>query len=106
MLSTQNLGGVKVTEEQLREMQVGDYILHARGGELQKVQVEKTWLPVDPEGHVQCQSLAQGPDGTIYAAQRPPLPIRDLVPEMAVGERPGRGRDGKWDGWTRMRGEA
>ncbi|MDP6438558.1 MAG: sialidase family protein [Candidatus Brocadiia bacterium] len=70
MLSTQDMGAVKVTEDQLREMQVGDYILHARGGKLEKVAVEKTRLPVDPEGHVQCQSLAQAPNGTICAAQR------------------------------------
>ena len=70
MLSTQDLGGVKVTEDQLREMQAGDYILHARGGKLQKVEVEKIRFPVDPEGHTQCLSLAQAPNGAIYAAQR------------------------------------
>ncbi len=69
MLSTQDMGGVKVSEEQLRERQVGDYVLHARGGELHKVAVEKTRLPVDPAGHVQCLNLAQAPNGTIYAAQ-------------------------------------
>ncbi len=69
MLSTQDMGGVKVTEEQLREMQAGDYILHARGGKLEKVAVEKTRLPVDPEGHAHCLNLAQGPNGTIYASQ-------------------------------------
>ena len=30
MLSTENMGGVVVTPGQLREMQAGDYILHAR----------------------------------------------------------------------------
>ena len=70
MLSTQDLGGVKVTDGQFREMQAGDYILHARGRKLEKVDVEKIRFPVDPEGHVQCVSLAQAPGGTIYTAQR------------------------------------
>ena len=69
MLSTQDLGGVQVKEEQLREMQAGDYILHARGGKLEKGEVEKIRFPVDPQGHTQCLSLAQAPGGTIYAAQ-------------------------------------
>ena len=30
MLSTENMGGVVVTPNQLTEMQAGDYILHAR----------------------------------------------------------------------------
>ncbi len=69
MLSTENMGGVTVTEEQLRAMQESDYILHARGGRLEKVQVEKIRLPRDPLGHVQRVAMAQAPDGTIYAAQ-------------------------------------
>ena len=70
MLSTQDLGGVRVTEEQLREMQAGDYVLHARDGGLEKVEVQKTRLPVDPLSHAHCMCLARAPSGTIYAAQR------------------------------------
>ena len=69
MLSTKDMGGVAVTEQQLREMQAGDYILHARNGSLDKVQVEKIRLPLDPEGHVQRLGLIQAPNGTIYASQ-------------------------------------
>ena len=70
MLSTQNMGGVTVTPEQLREMQSQDYILHARDGKLQKVSVEKIRLPLDSQGHVQRLGLALTPDGrTIYASQ-------------------------------------
>lgn len=69
MLSTRDMGGVQVTPQQLREMQAGDYILHARAGKLQKVPVKKTRLPVDPKGHVQILGLLQAPDGTLYAHQ-------------------------------------
>ncbi len=69
MLSTQDMGGVTVTEEQLRAMQEGDYILHACGGKLQKVPVEKVRLPRDPLGNVQRVCMVKAPDGTIYAAQ-------------------------------------
>ena len=70
MLSTEDMGGVPVTPEQLAEMQAGDYILHARDGELNKVEVEKIRLPLDPQGHVQRLGLVLAPDGTIYAAQQ------------------------------------
>ncbi len=70
MLSTQALGGVEVTQEQLSEMQAGDYVLHARGGKLRKVAVVKTRLPVDPLSHAHCLGLVQAPNGTIYAGQR------------------------------------
>ena len=69
MLSTDSMGGVTVTEEQLHAMQQGDYILHARGGKLEKIPVEKIRLPRDPLGHVQRVCMAQAPDGTIYAAE-------------------------------------
>ena len=69
MLSTENMGGVVVTESQLRAMQTGDYVLHARDGKLEKVEVEKTWMPLDPQGHVQRLGLVLAPDGTIYASQ-------------------------------------
>ncbi len=54
---------------QLRAMQDGDYILLARGGELVRVPVRKTRLPLDPVGHVQRLNFAAAPDGTLYAAQ-------------------------------------
>ena len=69
MLSTQNMGGVTVQPSDLRAMQASEYILHARDGELQEVSVEKTRLPLDPQGHTQRLCLVQAPDGTIYAAQ-------------------------------------
>ena len=69
-LKTDRLGDVDVTPEDLEAMQAGDYILHARSGELRHHPVEKTRLPLDPEGHVQRLGLVQSPDGTIFATQR------------------------------------
>ena len=69
MLSTENMGGVVVTPSQLGEMQAGDYILHARDSVLNKVEVEKTRMPLDPQGHYQGLSLVLAPDGTLYAVQ-------------------------------------
>ncbi len=70
MLSTENMGGVVIAPDQLEEMQAGDYILHARDGKLSKVEVEKTRLPLDPQGHTQRLGLVLAPDGTIYASQQ------------------------------------
>jgi hypothetical protein len=70
MLSTENMGGVVITPNQLSEMQAGDYILHTRDGVLNKVDVEKTRMPLDPKGHYQGLNLILGPDSTIYAAQQ------------------------------------
>ena len=67
--STIAMGGVAVQPEQLRAMQHGDYILHAKAGQLHKVGVQKTRLPLDPCGHVQRLELFFGPDRTLYAAQ-------------------------------------
>lgn len=69
MLSTENMGGVVVTPSQLSDMQADNYILHAREGVLNKVEVEKTRMPLDPQAHYQGLNLALGPDGTIYAVQ-------------------------------------
>ncbi len=69
MLSTQNLGGVVITEEELRAMHAGDYIVHARNGKLKQVPVQKIRMPLDPKGHYQSLGLVLAPDGTIYAAQ-------------------------------------
>ena len=69
MLLTENMGGVVITPSQLSAMQAGDYILHARDGVLNKVEVEKTRMPLDPQGHYQGLNLVLAPNGTIYAAQ-------------------------------------
>lgn len=68
-LSTHDLGGVAVGQEELRAMQGGEFILHARGGQVEKVPVEKVRLPRDPKGHVQTLGLALTENGTIYASQ-------------------------------------
>ena len=67
--STIAMGGVQVRPDQLRAMQEGDYILHAKDGRLSKVSVPKIELPRDPCGHVQRLALFVGADKTIYAAQ-------------------------------------
>ena len=67
--STIAMGGVQVGPQQLRAMQEGAYILHAKNGRLHKVSVQKTKLPLDPCGHVQRLALFVGADKTIYAAQ-------------------------------------
>ena len=69
MLSTDNMGGVSVRADELRDMQASDFILHARDGKLEKIEVEKTRLPRDPQGHTQRLSMTRAPDGAIYAAQ-------------------------------------
>lgn len=68
-LKTNKLGGVAAEAEELRRMQAGDYILHARGGKLEEVPVEKVTFPLDPKGHVQSLGLDVAGDGTIYASQ-------------------------------------
>lgn len=69
-LQTGILGGVDVPRpEDLAAMQKGSYILHARGGKLTKVPVEKSVLPHDPRGHVQDVSTTLAPDGTVYVNQ-------------------------------------
>ena len=72
-MDTELLGGMTtLMPEGLAEMQQGQYILHARGGKLTKVAVEKSLLPHDPKGHVQAisMSMALGPDGTVYVKQQ------------------------------------
>ena len=70
MMSTETLGGVTVTPDQLKAMHAGDYILHAREGKLTEVPCEKTKLPIDPAvmNHQQLGFQA-APDGTLYATQ-------------------------------------
>ena len=67
--STTNMGGIEATPAQLKAMQKGDYILHAKNGQLIDVPVAKISLPRDPCGHVQRLSLFVDADNTIYAAQ-------------------------------------
>lgn len=69
MLSTQDLGGVVITVNDLKAMQANDYILHACDGKLKKVPVQKIMMPLDPKGHYQILDFVLAPDGTIYAAQ-------------------------------------
>jgi len=66
---TDMLGGVSATPEELAAMHQSQYVLHARGGRLEKVPAEKIRLPPDPQGHVQRLCLVAAPDGTLYAAQ-------------------------------------
>ena len=59
--STIAIGGVQVSPKQLRAMQEGHYILHAKDGRLSKVPVQKARLPHDPCGHVQrCYTISAG----------------------------------------------
>lgn len=69
MLSTDNMGGVTVTEQQLHDMHAGDYILHARSGKLKEIPVQKTRMPLDPKAHYQLLSLIVSPRQIIYATQ-------------------------------------
>ena len=70
-MDTGILGGVAdLTEADLKAMQQGQYILHARRGELEKVPADKVLLPRDPQGHPQAVNVATGPDGAIYVNQR------------------------------------
>ena len=77
LMDTGCLGGVAhPTGEQLAAMHklqkvpfLQDYILHARGGKLTKVAVEKTLLPHDPAASHQFVSVAKAPDGTVYVMQ-------------------------------------
>lgn len=69
-LPTDRLGGVEVSASDLKAMQDGDYILHACGGKLEKIPVEKIRLPLDPQGHPQRLNMALAPDGTLLASQQ------------------------------------
>jgi len=67
--STVALGGLLPTSEQLLEMRDADYVLRVADGKMNQIPAQKTKLPIDPHGHVQCLALFVGPDDTIYAAQ-------------------------------------
>ena len=70
MLRTYNMGGVEEPSGQtLVAMQKAPFILHARGGKLIKVPVEKSLLPHDPKAHHQTIDVAMAPNGTVYVNQ-------------------------------------
>ena len=67
-LKTEKMGGVDhPSKAELLAMHQSPYILHARGGKLTKIPVEKTHLPGDPaEWAHQAIRLATGQDGAVY----------------------------------------
>ena len=67
--STVALGGILPTAEQLKQMHQSSYILRSVNNKLEKVEVEKISLPLDPCGHTQRLGLFVGPDKAIYATQ-------------------------------------
>ena len=70
LLQTANLGGVPVpSADVLKDMHRSQYILHARGGRLTQVAVEKTLLPHCPKITPQGVEADLGCDGTIYVRQ-------------------------------------
>ena len=89
--STEWLGDVTLSPGQLRDMQAGPYILHARAGTLSRVPAEKALLPHDPQGHVQTVELAMAPDRTIYVNQNTLMcRSRDGGRSWDVSPRPGK----------------
>lgn len=67
-VKSDRLGGVDVpSAEVLTEMRDSQYILHARGGELKRVPVERILLPHDQPTNPQAVDLIRAPDGTLYA---------------------------------------
>lgn len=66
---TETMGGVPVpTDDELKKMHAGRYILHACRGTLNQVPVEKVKLPgqLGEEGG----AIAMGPDGALYVGRR------------------------------------
>ncbi len=69
-LHTNRLGGVDVpSAEVLKQMHDSQYILHAAGGKLTRVPVEKTLLPHSNDMSPQGTHVDVGPDGTVYVKQ-------------------------------------
>ena len=69
-LHTNRLGGVDVpSAEVLKQMHDSQYILHAAGGKLTRVPVEKTLLPHSDDMSPQGTHVDVGPDGTVYVKQ-------------------------------------
>ena len=69
-LPTSRLGGVDVpSAEVLKQMHDSQYILHAAGGKLSHVPVEKTLLPHSDDMSPQGTHVDVGPDSTVYVKQ-------------------------------------
>ena len=69
-LHTNRLGGVDVpSAEVLKQMHDSQYILHAAGGKLTRVPVEKTLLPHSDDMSPQGTHVDVGPDSTVYVKQ-------------------------------------
>ena len=69
-LRTSRLGGVDVPSvDVLKQMHDDQYILHAAGGKLTRVPVEKTLLPHSDDMSPQGTHVDVGPDGTVYVKQ-------------------------------------
>ena len=69
-LCTNRLGGVDVpSAEVLKRMHDSQYILHAAGGNLTHVPVEKTLLPHSDDMSPQGTHVDVGPDGAAYVKQ-------------------------------------
>ena len=67
-LKTARLGGVDVpSADTLKTMYHSSYILHARGGKVSEVPVEKVMLPPDRETSPQAIQLVKAPDSTVYS---------------------------------------
>jgi len=66
-LETHSLGGLAPpSTDVLKEMHASQYILHAHGGKLTKVPVEKILLPHANQTNPQNVNIFQTPDGTIW----------------------------------------
>ena len=69
-LQTSRLGGVDVpSAEVLKQMHDSQYILHAAGGKLTRVPVEKALLPHSNDMSPQGTHVDVRPDGTVYVQQ-------------------------------------
>lgn len=69
-LHTNRLGGVDIpSAEVLKQMHDSQYILHAAGGKLTRVPVEKTLLPHSDDMSPQGTHVDVGPDGAVYVKQ-------------------------------------
>ena len=92
-LRTSRLGGVDVpSAEVLKQMHDSQYILHAAGGKLTRVPVEKTLLPHSDDMSPQGTHVDVGPDGTVYVKQSPgPMQIhgRGAYMDIAILDRHG-----------------
>ena len=75
-LHTNRLGGVDIpSAEALKTMHDSQYILHAAGGKLTRVPVEKTLLPHSDDMSPQGTHVDVGPDGAVYV-EAVPSPVQ------------------------------